>query len=196
MKKIWPWALLLLLLLVFCTWNHRGDAAVPAVAPKAAPVDYVITLKEGKYTLNAHLISTAQLAQLSKPFSEAGKKLSIHSTYDKTLIKDDAVALTHTLLPHFIANYSEGEISYHHQTLQIHGRTANQKIPQAIQKMLTSTATVKSEDHTQVILPQPIHYRITKVKEEIAAEGLFGNKAQSRILSDALPTDAKILLLC
>ena len=120
MKKILPLLLLLLLLILYCVMTKKDSIRVasdaqthntvaPALTVSKPTIDYTIIQKDKTYVLSGNFKDTQQQKVLSGIFSDAQSNLSIKgTTSNKTLHGEDPLKLTHAILPHFIANYSNG----------------------------------------------------------------------------------------
>ena len=201
MKKIWPWLLLLLLLIIFCVWSKKDsiqvsfDSQVHTVASTAKPedihhIDFVISQNDTEYTLNGNFTNTQQQSLFSKTFESKKQKLNIENTStNETLKDDDAIVLTNKILPLFISTYNNGKIVYQNQKLTISG-TANSYDAQHHMQELLNTSTIASQDNSSVAAPKPITYSIEKNNNTIHVEGKFKNTAQISSIKNHLPSNA------
>jgi outer membrane protein OmpA-like peptidoglycan-associated protein len=199
MKKIWPWLLLLLLLILFCVWAKKDSIHISSKTPSTvttAPIhltekhsiDYIITQKENNYVLSGNFTNNKQQASLADTFTAASSVLSIKgTTTNATLVEDGTLALTNKILPHFIKNYTNGKITYQDNKLSIYGNTKSYKAQHEMQRLLNSSM-LASQDNTNVIVEKPIHFNISKTLDKINFRGTFDNQNQIDTLRSKLPT--------
>jgi len=199
MKKIWPWLLLLLLLIFFCVWskkdsihlssnNHLDSTVAPLVAKEIQYIDYELVQDNNAYTLDGKFANTQQQALLEETLSHAGKKLVInHTSTNETLQGQPAVALTNKILPHFAKHYSDGKIAYHNQKLTISGTADSYDAQHEMQNLLNSTTLASSDDSNVQVATLPIEYAIHKNNETIQAEGIFKDTTQINQIKSHLP---------
>jgi len=203
MKKIWPWLLLLLLLIIFCVWSKKdsihvsSEASTPAatnpiIAAEKHYMDYTITQKNDSYTLEGSFTNTQQQSLLSNTVLDASSNLTISNTSaDKTLLGEEAISLTNKILPHFIKNYKNAKIVYTDNTLRVYGDVSNYEAKREMQNLL-NTSTLASQDNTNVIMEKPIQFSITKTLEKVDFIGTFNNVDQGEVLRAKLPTSTTI----
>jgi len=202
MKKIWPWLLLLLLLIVFCIWTKKDSIHVSSntitshatasavTAEKALSIDYTITQKGDHYILNGNFTNTQQQNALSDTCTAAASSLMIKdTTTNTTLTGEEAIALTNKILPHFIKHYQEGKLIYRNRKLTIYGNTNSYETQHQMQRLLNGTM-LPTQDNTNVLVEKPIHFIITKDPEEISFSGTFNDEMQSNRLKVKLPNFA------
>jgi len=205
MKKIWPWLLLLLLLIIFCVWTkkdsihissktHSAITTAPAHHAEKHSIDYVITQKDKNYVLSGNFTNNEQQASLADTCTAASSTLSINgTTTNATLVEDGALALTNKILPHFIKNYTNGKITYQDNKLSIYGNAKSYKAQHEMQRLLNSSM-LASQDNTNVIVEKPIHFNITKTLDKMNFRGTFDNQNQIDTLRSKLPatTDTSV----
>ena len=202
MKKIWPWLLLLLLLIIFCVWSKKDSihvsssihnqsvASVPIVAEEQ-DIEYVIQqTNDTEYTLNGNFTNTQQQSQMADLFTQANKKLTIDKTATNETIKDTGIiALTNKILPHFIKTYENGKIVYQNQKMTISG-TAKSYDDQHEMQALLNSSTIASQDNSNVAIEAaPIAYQIDKNLNSIHAVGTFGDTTQISSIKQHLAKD-------
>ena len=202
MKKIWPWLLLLLLLIIFCVWSKKDSihvsssthnqsvTSVPIVAEEQ-DIEYVIQqTNDTEYTLNGNFTNTQQQSQMVDLFTQANKKLTIDKTATNETIKDTGIiALTNKILPHFIKTYENGKIVYQNQKMTISG-TAKSYDDQHQMQALLNSSTLASQDNSNVaIATSPIEYSINKNLNTIHAIGTFGDNTQISSIKQHLPKE-------
>jgi len=200
MKRIWPWLLLLLLLIIFCIWSkkdsiHITEANVQkATTPMIEEVHYIeysITQNKDNYTLNGNFKNIAQQELLADTVSNAQKTFQVQNTStNKTLLGEPALTLTNKILPHFIKTYTNGKINYSNQKIKINGMVKSYEAQHEMQRLL-NTSTLASQDNSTVVIPtKPIYYTISKVGDTIEAQGTFDNHKQVTIIKAKLPDSA------
>ena len=197
MKKIWPLLLLLLLLIILCVWTKKESihlssntsvntsaSLVPVTESKH--IHYTIKQKEKTYILTGSFTNKAQQNALSDTCTAAASSLIIEDTrIDNSLIGEDVIALTNNILPHFIANYSNGEIRYKDNVLTINGDVEGYEAKHKMQTLLNAS-TIASTDNTKVLLVEPINFTIKKDPKQFQLSGTFTNKKQVRRLTKHL----------
>ena len=206
MKKIWPWLLLLLLLIIFCVWTKKDSIQItpnktvahatttPIIAEKKHYIDYSIVQNDNHYVLNGNFTNTQQQNSLSDTCTATASKLILKGTAtNATLVGDEAIALTNKILPHFIKNYQDGKITYANNKLTLFGNTNSYESQHEMQRLLNSS-TLASQDNTNVIVKKPIHFTITKASEGVSFTGSFNSEAQSNKLQTKLPANTRIHL--
>ncbi|MCF6245081.1 MAG: OmpA family protein [Sulfurovum sp.] len=198
MKKIWPWLLALLLLIIFCVWSKKDSIQVTSTAPTqvattpiASPVkhylDYTITQKATDYTLNGRFANTKQHTLLSDTYVDNSSHLTVSNTsIDATLQGEEGITLTNKILPHFIKNYTNGKIVYHDNTLRVYGDVSNYEAQRQMQNLLSSS-TLASQDNTNVIVEKSVHFIITKILDKVDFTGTFNSQLQGKTLRNKLP---------
>ena len=197
MKKIWPWLLLLLLLMVFCVWSkkdtihitkpHVQTAITPAVHTQQY-IEYEISQKNDDYTLNGNFKNIAQQELLTNRVQTAHKTLEIQNTStNETLLGEPAVVLTNKILPHFMATYTDGKISYHNQKLKISGMAKDYEAQHEMQRLLNTSTLASQDNSTVAIVTKPIHYFISKTGSTLHAKGTFDNQEQIHMIKANLP---------
>jgi len=208
MKKILPWSVLLMLLIVFCAWTKKDSVFIVQkiktkveVAPKVVTqknyIDYEILQQDDKkYILNGHFKNTNQQISLSATVSKADRKLLIKDTStDKNLFGEDAILLTRKILPHFISEYMDGKITYMDGKLKIFGTVKTYEAQHEMQRLLNSSV-LASQDNSSVVIIKPMEYTISKLGDNVDLTGIFHDKAQVDAIKRKLPpqttTDFKI----
>ena len=202
MKKIWPWVAVLLLLIIFCVWSKIDSIYLNTVrkaqlttAPKTIldteRISFVLTQEEdGTSRLSGRFANIGQQDRLSNICSASSSHLAIeNSTTDKSLAGDDVIALTSTILPHFLAHYSQGSISYQHQILKISGIADSHAAQREMQRLL-NTSTLPTQDNSSVHTEKPIAFSIAKDLQSVHAEGIFGSGKQIDKIVAKLPHSA------
>ena len=198
MKKIWPWLLLLLLLIIFCVWSKKDSIHVTTATPTQVTttptvsvvkhyMDYTITQKESAYTLDGSFSNAQQETSFSNTYVSNSSHLTINNTsIDATLLGEEAITLTNKILPHFIKNYKNGKIVYSNNTLRIDGDVTSYEAKRKMQTLL-NTSTLSTQNNTNVIKEKPIDFSITKTLEKVDFAGTFNTQAQGEILRAKLP---------
>jgi outer membrane protein OmpA-like peptidoglycan-associated protein len=207
MKKIWPWLLLLLLLIILCVWSkkdtiHVSDTHAPTIVTPVVEaehyIEYVISQHKGGYSLNGNFKNIAQQEILTHTVHSAHKTIEIQNTStNETLIGEPALALTNQILPHFMATYTNGKISYSNQKIKITGTAKDYEAQHEMQRLL-NTSTLASQDNSTVAVAQKsIHYVIHKTINGLNAKGTLANNEQMHMLLAKLPehtnTDFNVL---
>ena len=194
MKKIWPWLLLLLLLIIFCVWTKKDSihlssdtqmhtAVTPAISTQKHYINYAITQKGKEYILSGNFANTQQQNSLNDTCTAAASNLMIKGTStNATLLGDEAISLTNKILPHFIANYTNGKIDYQNQILTINGNVKGYEAKYEMQRLLNNSI-ITTQDNTNVILVDPIDFVITKKGQQLLLSGTFKDKKQIRSLT-------------
>lgn len=197
MKKIWLMLLLLLLLIICCVWSKKdtirfssstGSSSMQAsvLMDDKRYVEYTIKQKNGAFTLNGNFKNVQQQQRFAKTIASSGGKLIIENTStNHTLAGDDIIELTDTILPHFIANYTEGKINYRNEKLTVSGNVKGYKAKNEMQRLLNQTSMATVND-TNVVLVKPIDFAIQKSGRNIQLSGTFKNKKQVNTLSQHL----------
>jgi outer membrane protein OmpA-like peptidoglycan-associated protein len=205
MKKIWPWLLLLLLLIIFCVWSKKDTihvtstdtiqiASSASIASEKEYISYTITQKDDDYFLEGHFSNDKQPISLATTFKDNSRNLAVNDTSINTaLLGKEAIALTNTILPHFIKNYKNGKITYTNNVLRIYGDVTDYETQRQMQNLL-NTSTLASQDHTNVIIEKPIHFSITKMNKNVDFTGTFNTQAQGKTLQAKLPQTANIAI--
>jgi len=200
MKKIWPWLLLLLLLIIFCVWSKKDSiqlntASTTATAVKTTPllaidsryIEFMIAQKEHGNTLNGKFTNIQQQTVLSNTCRAAASNLMIENTStNKTLLGNDVVELTNKILPHFLAHYTQGQIHYSNQILKVSGLVDSYEAQHEMQRLL-NTSTLASQDNSSVLSTQPIAFSITKDLQKMHFKGTFKSKEQMNRIHAKLP---------
>jgi len=200
MKRIWPWLLLLLLLIIFCIWSKKDSihitekkiqTATTQMIEEVHYIEYSITQNKNNYTLNGNFKNIAQQALLTDTVNNAQKTFQIQNTStNKTLLGEPALTLTNKILPHFIKTYSNGKINYSNQKIKISGTVESYEAQHEMQRLL-NTSTLASQDNSTVVIPtKPIYYTISKVGNTIEAQGTFDNHKQVTTIKTKLPDSA------
>jgi len=196
MKKIWPWLALLLLLMIFCVWTKKDTihlssgtqshvTATPMVMDKKRAINYELVQNDDTYVLSGNFKNVKQQNALSDTFSAAGAILGYKgTTTNDTLSGDKAIALTQSILPHFIANYTQGKIVYDNDMLRVSGEVKGYQAKRIMQRLLSRT-TIPTQDNTTVILDEPIDFTIMK-DETLHLSGTFSNQQQVQSLTSYL----------
>ena len=198
MKKIWPWLLLLLLLIIFCVWSKKDSihvtsatptqvATTPAVTAVKHYMDYTITQKESAYSLQGSFSNGQQQTSFSDTYAANSSHLTMnHTSIDASLLGEEAVTLTNKILPHFIKNYKNGKIVYSNNALSVYGDVVNYEEKREMQTLL-NTSTLSTQNNTNVIKEKPIDFSITKTLEKVDLVGTFNTQTQGEILRAKLP---------
>jgi len=205
MKKIWPWLLALLLLIIFCVWTKKDSIHVssdnsknvvqqPVVSSPKHYINYEIMQQGDTYTLNGNFTNIEQQNKLNDTCIAASSSLKQGNTStNETLLGKDAITLTNKILPHFIQHYKNGKIVYSNRTLRIYGDVDSYEAQHKMQQLLNSS-TLSSQDNSTVTVQKPVHFLITKKGNDIAVEGQFNDDAQSAPIRSQLPSTANIHL--
>ena len=198
MKKIWPWLLLLLLLMIFCVWSKKDSMHLSHTNKTTAisqnntqmnnqSIEFMLTKKGNKATLNGNFTNTQQQQMLSDAFHSASNKLTIENTStNKTLVGNDVIIFTKKILPHFIAHYTEGSIQYNNQTLQIDGTVDSYEAQHKMQELLNTT-TIATQDNSNVLIKKPIEFSISKNLDTVKFSGIFHDTMQIEKIRSKLP---------
>ena len=198
MKKILPWLLLLLLLIIFCVWTKKDSiqlssptpthaVTTPVVVANAHHIDYAITQKGSTYILNGNFTNTQQQKSLSDTFTASKQSLIKKGTStNATLVGDDAIELTNKILPHFIKNYKNGKIVYANNTLKVYGDVSSYDAQNEMRRLL-NTSKLASQENANVVIKKPIHYFIKKELDNVTFSGTFNDKTQIDVLRAKLP---------
>ncbi len=204
MKKIWPWLLLLLLLILFCVWSKKDTITVHkstqtetakslSATQKRQSIDYTIAQKDTEYLLSGNFSNMQQQERLKETIVATSNVITINATHtDDSLTGDKAIVLTNNILPHFTKHYKNGKIVYADNTLRIYGEADSYEAQRKMQQLL-SLSTLPSQDNTSVLIAQkPIVFTITKKEDSLALHGTFGDANQINTLTSKLPTSATI----
>jgi len=201
MKKIWPWLLLLLLLIFFCVWSKKDNIHVsssthpqPVLVQHNVQgsqyVDYTLVQKNDQYTLSGNFKNIKQQTHFGEILAQSGEKLIITNTStNETLQGDPAVALTNKILPHFAKHYNDGKIAYHNQKLTVYGTVDNYEAQRQMQRLLNSTTLNSSDESNVHVATMPIAYAIHKDNKMLHAEGIFNDVTQINQIKSHLPTN-------
>jgi len=199
MKKIWPWLLFLLLLMIFCVWTKKDSIHVnsntkiksstaPVIVDQKHYIDYTLAQKDKGYTLSGNFKNVQQENLLANTIKTTGNHITIKgATTNQTLMGDEAITLTNKILPHFIANYHNGTISYHDQKLKVSGDVNSYEAQHEMQRLL-NTSTLPSQEDTNVVLTKPINYTISKEDDIVDITGTLSNDTQIDTLLSKLPS--------
>jgi len=198
MKKILPWLLLLLLLIIFCVWTKKDSMQLSSPTPTNAvtapvvantqPIDYSITQTDNTYVLNGNFTNAQQQKSLSDTFTASAQSLlKKGTTINATLVGDDAIELTNKILPHFIKNYKNGKIVYTNNTLKVYGDVSSYDAQNEMRRLL-NTSKLASQENGNVVIEKPIHYSIKKELDNVTFSGTFNDKTQIDVLRAKLPT--------
>jgi len=207
MKKIWPWLLLLLLLIIFCVWSKKDDiylnkinqmrvASTTKTIQDTPTIEFVIIQTRKGNTLNGKFTNVQQQNVLSGTCDVASSPLTIENTStNKTLVGDKVLELTNIILPHFLAHYKEGSIRYSDDTLKIDGVADSYQSQREMQRLLNAS-TIHTQDNSSVVVVKPIEFFITKDEKNIRFEGTFNDKKQIHSINTTLPpsTSKKLTL--
>ena len=206
MKKIWSWLLLLLLLIILCIWTKKDSIHISsntgetssitsALATHTKHIDYTIKQIGKAYALTGNFANQEQQNSLSDTCTAAASSLVIkETTTDKSLAGEAVIALTNKILPHFIANYSNGEINYKNKLLTVNGDVEGYDAKRTMQTLLNAS-TIASADNTKVLLTEPINFSIKKDPKQLQLSGTFTNKKQIRKITKHLrPTYSTVNL--
>jgi len=205
MKKILPWLLLLLLLIIFCVWTKKdsiqlsspaptNSVTAPVVVANAHPIDYSITQTDNTYVLNGNFTNAQQQKSLSDTFAASAQSLlKKGTTINAALVGDDVIELTSKILPHFIKNYENGKIIYVNSTLKVYGDVSSYDIQNEMRRLL-NTSKLASQENANVVIKKPIHYFIKKELDNVTFSGTFNDKAQIDVLRAKLPATTSIHL--
>jgi len=203
MKKIWPWLLALVLLILFCVWSKKDSIhyshsqvspvkATPLVVRDRQQIEYSITQNNKEYLLNGNFTNTEQQSVLIDTMSTEGSTLNIQNTsINATLLGNDAVNLTRSILPHFVKNYHHGKIVYRDNKLKIYGKVTSYEAQHEMQRLLNAS-TLLSQDNSTVekkdIPDLPIEFIIQKENESVHFSGLVNDENQIHSLASKLPS--------
>ena len=202
MKKIWPWLLLLLLLIIFCVWSkkdsihvssntHNQSVTSTPVVVEEHYIEYVIQQKnDTDYTLNGNFTNTQQQSLMADTFTHANRKLTIDKTATNETLKDTGIiTLTNKILPHFMETYKNGKMVYNNQKLTISGTATSYEAQHQMQALLNSS-TIASQDNSNVAMEAaPITYQIDKKPNSVHAVGTFGDNTQISSIKQHLAKD-------
>ena len=203
MKKIWTWVAILLLLIIFCVWSKNENIylhirntpqtlATPKTVHDSERIAFVLREEEGGSSLNGRFSSIAQQNSLSNTCNAASTELIIQDvSIDKSLAGDEIIELTNSILPHFLAHYKQGAITYQHQVLKISGIADSFASQREMQRLL-AMSMLPTQDNSSVAVTKPIDFSITKDLQSVQAEGVLGNKDEIQTLSSLLPDTASI----
>ena len=201
MKKIWPWVLLLLLLIIFCVWSKKDSIQLNTInkthlttTPKTImdthTIEFILAQEEHGNSLNGRFTNIQQQNALSNTCNAAATNLVIENTStNKTLIGDDIINLTNTILPHFLAHYSQGAIRYNNQVLKVSGFVDSYEAQHEMQRLL-NTSTLATQDNSSVLSTKPIEFSITKDLQKMHLKGTFNSKEQMNRIHAKLPNYA------
>lgn len=196
MKKIWSLLALLLLLMILCVCNKYESihltkknrlhvTTASGIIEKPHVINYKITQKNDTYILSGNFKNTQQQNALSDTFSAAGAILGYKGTStNATLVGDEVIALTQSILPHFIANYSNGQIRYQNEILHVSGDVRGYEAKHTMQRLLNAT-TIPTQNDTNVILDKPIDFTIMK-DNTLRISGTFTDSGQVQSLTNYL----------
>jgi len=198
MKKIWPWLLLLLLLIIFCVWTKKDSMHIntantiqnlntPEVKQEEShAIEFVLLEKNRSNTLNGVFTNVNQQDKLRKICAKVSRPLRIEKTStNAALIGDDAIDLTKKILPHFLAHYTKGSIRYSNQQLKIDGVADSYQSQRKMQRLL-NTSTLLTQDNSSVMPAKPIDFSIDKNAQKMHFKGIFGNKNQIHSINTKL----------
>ena len=202
MKKIWPWLLLLLLLIIFCVWSkkdsihlssdtHSQNVTTPAIVEEIRYIEYALVQNsDNHYSLDGKFATTQQQEKFGEILSQHKKQLAIANTStNESLHGEPAIELTASILPHFAQHYSDGKIVYSNQKLTISGIADSYEAQHEMQRLLNNS-TLASADESSVIANLPIAYTIHKNADTVHAEGIFNDMAQLSQVKTHLPANA------
>ncbi len=200
MKKIWPWLLLLLLLIIFCIWSKKDtmhitkanvQTAIAPVIQETHYIEYSITQNKDSYTLNGNFKNIAQQELLADTVHRAQKIFELQNTStNETLHGEPALTLTNKILPHFIKTYTKGKIQYSNQKIKISGTVESYEAQYEMQRLLNTSTLASQDNSTVAIATKPISYTISKLGESIKAQGTFDTHEQANIIKAKLPASA------
>ena len=197
MKKILPWLLLLLLLILFCVWTKKDSihlssntqahtTVTQAISNEQHYIDYAIVQKGKEYILSGNFTNTRQQNSFGDTCTASASNLLIKgTTTNATLLGDEAITLTNKIFPHFIANYNNGKITYQNQTLTINGDVKGYEAKHEMQRLLNNSI-IATQDNTNVLLVDPINFMIVKKDKQLQLSGTFKDKKQIRTLTHHL----------
>jgi len=201
MKKIWPWLLLLLLLIIFCVWSKKDSiqlnstnkihsVTTPHMTQDSHTIEFILVQNTKGNTLNGKFANTQQQNRLSKICTTASSPLTIENTStNNTLVGDEVMELTEKILPHFLAHYSQGSIRYNNQLLKVSGIVDSYQAQHEMQRLL-NTSTLASQDNSSVLVTKPIEFFITKDAKIMHCTGTFNDKKQINKIDAKLPSYA------
>ena len=206
MKKILPWLLLLLILILFCVWTKKDSihlssdmqahtTVTQAISNEKHYIDYAIIQKGKEYILSGNFTNIQQQNSFADTCTASASNLLINgTTTNATLLGDKAITLTNKILPHFIANYSNGKIDYKNQILTIYGNVKGYKAKHEMQRLLNNSI-IATQNNTNVLLVDPIDFSIVKQDKTLQLSGTFKDKKQIHALAHHLrPTYSTINL--
>jgi len=160
------------------------NAVATEVKNNAQTIEFVIMKKETGNTLRGKFKNIQQQEVLR---GAATSPLVIeNSSTNETLVGDEVVELTKKILPHFLAHYSQGSISYDGKLLIIKGLVDSYKSQREMQSMLGAYKLASRDDST-VVIAKPIEFSIVKDARNMHFSGTFGNKAQMQRIRSKLP---------
>ena len=203
MKKLLPWLLLLLLLIVICVSTHKESinvngtphavvASTESIKSDPKYIDYSIVQTDTSYVLKGNFKNTQQQEIFVKTVAEANSQLKLlNTTSNQTLLGNESIALTNTILPHFIANYKKGKIVYAEQKLKIYGDVKDYEAQHEMQRLL-NTSKLASQDNSTVHVEKPITFSIIKENETMQLNGIFGHQDQISQLKAKLPQTTQL----
>ncbi len=128
---------------------------------KPLPIEFVIKQKAaGEYILSGDFSSTTEKDRLITSLKSAGAKVRVAGGINPILAeRDDVIATVEKVIPHFVKNLQEGEISYLKGELTVSGLAMEKPLLESIEKDLYGA---KVKFHTDLAL----NLKAIKAKEE------------------------------
>jgi len=170
-RSIWIPSVLLVLLLLFCTWKHRDSFD--------NPLHYTIVQKSGRYYLKGALQSQESVNRLKTKFAENGAILNTEETeLNALLVPRGSLSLVEKIIPDIVSYCHQAVIAYRAEVLTISGIVESEDKQREIDRFLQDKKIlVKNE--TIVVTPQEIQFVITqRRKGQYLLEGDFSTLSQ------------------
>lgn len=179
--------LALILLIILCVWYHAPKFANSKI--KMGDISFVINKTDKNINLAGAFESINQISNLKQVFETNSIKLNNTKVgIQKNVHNETVLPVVQKILPIFIKNYKNGEISYKNSLLSVSGTTQNLNANKNINNVLNSVNSFKTINKTKIfVAPKiPTGVLIKKLDNNITLNGEFANQKDINTVLDNL----------
>ena len=192
---------LLLLLIILCTWFHSENIAknrvisptdITNVTQTEVPsksIDFNLKKDKDSFELLGNFSNMKNVEKLQAALGT--NEVNNLSTIDNNRVEQtDVIALCEQLIPIFKNKYINGSINYTNNKITIEGVVEDSADKDAISTLLANSV-ISSVNNTKVIfIPKnPIKFKIDKLNDLLAIQGVFNTSSDAEELIKSLDND-------
>ena len=186
MRNIWIPSSLLLILVLVCTWQHKGSFGQPQ--------RYVISQKAGRCYLSGALQSQDAVDKLKIAFAAHGVILDTKEAHiNALLVPRGSLVLVEKVIPLFVSYCHNAKIVYSQGVLTFSGSVESEVQKRELEGLLRQER-IPVKNMIDIVAPPEIHFVITqKRKHYYALEGYFSSPSQQERLQALFEKNRSIL---